>query len=164
MVESDEGALEAFWADAKVRAKLNRLSGYLGPSAAEALRPPAWAFGATPGQADELLALVLEGRKTATATALRDFEAADEELPSSGTLSIIVDGAGVPRALIATTEVRMVPFGEVDADHARAEGERDLTLESWREIHRNFFAESGGAPVTEDLPVVLERFEVLYAT
>ena len=43
-----------------------------------------------------------------------DYEAVGESLPEAGDLSIVLDGAGHPRALIATTDVRIVPFDEVD--------------------------------------------------
>ena len=46
--------------------------------------PAAWSFGATPEQADELLDLVLDGTKTATASALWDYDADDEPLPEAG--------------------------------------------------------------------------------
>lgn len=160
-----DSEIQSFWEDAKVRANLNRLRIYTGANAQESLCPPAWAFGADEDQADGLLALVLEGSKTATASALRDFEAGDEPVPTVGSLSIITDGAGHPRALIATTAVRTVPFAEVDEQHARGEGEGDLSLDHWRRVHRDFFTESGGgAEVTDDTLVVLERFEVLYST
>lgn len=163
--EQVDPAVSAFWEVAKRRAKLASLPGYFGPGALESLMPPAWAFGGTPEQADELLRLVLDGTKTATASALWDYEADDDPLPEPGGLSIVLDGEGRPRALIATTAVRVVPFDEVDADHARAEGEGDLSLEFWREAHREFFSafashDRGFAP---DMPVVLETFEVLYS-
>lgn len=159
---SNDGWIEAFWQDARVHANLNRLRAYLGPNVAETVPPPAWAFGADPETADELVELVLAGTKTATASALRDY--VDEELPTPGSLSIVTDGSGRPRVLIMTTEVRVVPFGEVDAEHARREGEGDLSLEHWRAVHRRFFAEtaamSGQDPeVTDDLEVVLESSE-----
>lgn len=156
--------IQSFWDDARLRAKVNRVPGYLGVNAREALAPPAWSFGAGPEDADALLDLVLAGTKTATSSALRDYEAGDEDVPGEGDLSIITDGAGRPRALIQTTSVRTVPFGEVDAAHAAAEGEGDLSLEQWRTVHRRFFEQSGsGAPVTDDLPVILEEFTVLHA-
>ena len=71
-----------------------------------------------------------------------------------------MDGAGEPRALIRTTDVRVVPFSQVDADHAAAEAEGDGSLERWRSGHRDFFERTIG--FTEDMPVVLERFELLY--
>lgn len=122
--------------------------------------PEVWSFGATPHQADELLDLVVAGRKTGTSSALSDYQEDGEDLPTPG-LSIIADGAGNPRVLIMTTDVRIMPFGDVDQAHAAAEGERDLSLDSWRAIHREAFAAHGN--VTDDFEVVLERFTVVYA-
>jgi uncharacterized protein YhfF len=163
-VSDDE--LEAFWAEARTRARLDSIGVYGGVTVLASLRPPAWAFGATPEHADELLALVLAGDKTATAGALWDYEAEGEPLPEVGGLSIVLDGAGHPRALIVTTEVRVVPFGEVEAEHAAAEGEDDRTLDSWRRVHEDFFTtyaahDRGFSP---HMPVVLERFRLLYPT
>lgn len=188
--ELTDRAVAAFWADARIRAKLNRIEAYGGPGVSDTVPPPAWAFGDSPAQADELLALVLAGRKTATASALRDYEqearerARGEEpegegaqdrgdvlvatdldlaLPEPGLLSILLDGAGRPRALIRTTDVQVVRFGDVTGEHARAEGEGDRSLEHWRRVHQEFFARTAphGEPVDEDTMVVLERFEVL---
>ncbi len=164
-VETVDESVEAFWEIAKHRARLDSsIPGYFGPTPAESLPPPTWSFGATPEQADELLALVLAGTKTATSSALWDYEADDEVLPEPGTLGIVVDSGGHPRALLTTTEVAVVPFDEVDAEHARLEGEGDLSLAHWREVHERFFTDNaahdrGFAP---DMPVVTERFKVLH--
>ena len=156
--------IEAFWDLARFHAKMNAAPTYFGPTPLESVVPPAWSFGATPEHADGLLRLVLEGTKTATATALWDFEAEGEELPQAGTLSIILDGAGHPHALIETTDVRVVPFDEVDEEHARLEGEGDLSLEHWRDVHERFFTEHAehDRGFSPDMPVVLERFRVVY--
>ena len=107
----------------------------------ESLPPPTWAFGATPEQADQLLALVLSGTKTATAGALWDYEAEGEELPTPGELGIVTDGRGVPHALVMTTQVEIVPFDEVSAEHAYLEGEGDRSLAAWAEVHERLFTE-----------------------
>ncbi|WP_018157345.1 ASCH domain-containing protein [Demetria terragena] len=153
-----------FWERARIKAKANPAPGYLGVTAADTVPPEAWAFGATSGQADSLLQLVLDGTKTATASALWDYEIADEALPAPGDLSIILDSAGVPYALIKTTKVDTVAFDQVDEEHAYLEGEDDRTLASWREIHQQFFTEHAGhgRPFSEDMPVVLERFSLVY--
>lgn len=162
--EPDE-LIEAFWREARVRAKLNPVPVCMGVGALESVRPPAWAFGDQPRMADELAALVVAGVKTATSSAQRDYEAGDEPLPRPGDLGIVLDGAGRPQALIVTTEVSVVPFDQVSADHAHAEGEGDRSLSYWRRAHRDFFTRAaeqrGGAGFTPDMPVVLERFEVL---
>ena len=157
--------IEAFWQRAQQHADLAQVSSYTGVNPLAVLRPPAWGFGATPEQDDELLGLVLAGDKTATASALWDYESEGEEVPSEGTLGIVVDGSGTPRALVVTTRVRVVPFDEVDAAHARAEGEGDLTLEYWRRVHEDFFTRhaSHDRGFVRDMPVVLEELRVLHA-
>ena len=73
--------------------------------------------------------------------------------------------SGRPRALIRTDRVEVVPFDQVDAEHAWLEGEGDRSLEHWREAHRRFFAEQAthAYGVSDVMPVVLERFELLYS-
>ncbi|WP_372729117.1 ASCH domain-containing protein [Nocardioides sp.] len=156
----DDSEIENYWIRARSQSRLTQLPGYLPQNMVEMVLPPAWSFGGTPEQADELLALVLDGRKTATVSALRDYDGA-EALPQVGALGIVLDGAGHPRALLETTEVSVVPFDQVPAEHALAEGEGDGSLASWRETQERFFAacEGGFAP---DMPVVLERFRVLH--
>ena len=162
MDTADDNELDAFWDIAREHADLSGVPVFFGANPVRTLRPPAWAFGATPEQADELLGLVLDGTKTATASSQADYVKEGEELPTPGTLGIVVDGAGHPRALVVTTEMRVVPFDEVDADHARDEGEGDLSLEHWRAVHERYFAEHADGGFLPDMPVVLERFRVLY--
>ncbi|MEJ5914943.1 ASCH domain-containing protein [Pseudokineococcus sp. 1T1Z-3] len=154
-----------FWETARGRAGIGRLAVVTGTTSSTALPPPAWAFGDSPEMADELLALVLAGTKTATASARWEYEHEGEDLPRAGDLSIVLDGAGHPRALVRTTSVDVVPFGEVGAEHARAEGEGDLSLAYWREVHERFFTEAleqVGRSFTRDLPVVCEGLTLLY--
>jgi uncharacterized protein YhfF len=160
----DESEVRSFWDLARFHAKLNSAPTYFGPTTLEVVTPPAWSFGASPEQADELLALVLNGTKTATAGALWDFETDDEPLPEPGTLSIILDGREHPRALIECTALEVVPFDQVDEEHARLEGEGDLSLEHWREVHERFFTEvaTHDRGFQQDMPVVCERFRVVY--
>jgi uncharacterized protein YhfF len=159
---SDE--IESFWVVARRQARLESLPGYFGPTPLGSVMPPAWSFGATPEQSTELAELVADGVKTATASAADDYSAEGEALPEPGVLGIVLDGDGHPRALVATTEVEVVAFDAVGEDHAFAEGEGDRTLASWREGHERFFREHDphGRGFRPDMPVVLERFEVLY--
>jgi uncharacterized protein YhfF len=162
MAIADDNELDAFWDIAREHADLSGVPVFSGANPVRTLRPPAWGFGATPEQSDELLGLVLDGTKTATASSYADYEKEDEELPAPGMLGIVLDGEGHPRALVVTTETRVVPFDQVDADHAREEGEGDLSLEHWRESHERFFTEHAEGGFRPDMRVVLERFRVLY--
>lgn len=162
--EMDEH-VRIFWERARPHVVKGAVPTYFGPTPLEALTPPSWSFGASPEQAHELLGLVLAGTKTATASALWDYETEGEPVPAVGNLSIVLDGDANPRAVIQTTAVETVPFNEVDAEHARREGEGDLSLEHWREVHEWFFTEnhSHGRGFSTDMPVVCEQFKVLYS-
>ena len=157
-------AIDDFWHLVRGRARLSTLGGVLGETPAAAVPPPAWAFGDNPELADELLALVLSGTKTATADLVRSYEAAGEPIPQVGDLSIVLDGAGAPRALLRTTRVDIVPFTAVTAEHARLEGEGDRTLASWRADHERHFRRTApdGFVFSDEASVVCERFKVLY--
>ncbi|MGB5950986.1 MAG: ASCH domain-containing protein [Ornithinimicrobium sp.] len=157
----DQQEIDAFWRDASIRGRLNPAGAYLGRTVDEALPPPAWSFGRDPAEADLLLGLVLNGTKTATSSARSEY-ADDDDLPTAGMLSILLDGGEHPRALIRITDVAVVPFDAVDADHAAAEGEGDRSLDYWRAAHRDFFSD-GEAPFDPLMEVVLERFVVLAA-
>ncbi|WP_084079356.1 ASCH domain-containing protein [Demequina sp. NBRC 110057] len=126
--------------------------------------PEVWAFGATPAHADELLALVLAGTKTGTASSVWDYEHAGDPIPTVGDLSIILDGAGEPRALLRTTAIDTVPFDEVTAEHAHSEGEGDRTLAYWRAAHERYWREHSESPrgFEPDMPIICERFELLF--
>ncbi|MDR1704278.1 MAG: ASCH domain-containing protein [Clostridiales bacterium] len=124
----------------------------------------AFHFELTERWANELLALVLEGKKRATASSLTALELEMERLPHPGDYSIVTDWAGNPRCVIETTAVTVIPFNEMTFDICKREGEDD-SLESWKEGHRRFFTAEGkqlGYRFAEDMPVVFEDFEVVY--
>lgn len=128
-------------------------------------RPPANAFGDSPALADELLAVILNGRKTATCASLWECEFDGDPIPEVGNLEIVLDGAGRPRCIIEITEVTIRAFDEVDPVFAAEEGEGDRTLESWRKGHWAFFerifVRIGRTP-DPAMPLVCQRFRVLH--
>ena len=122
-------------------------------------------FGGTEELANELLRLVLTGRKRATSSSLWAYELEGEKLPQEGDLSIVTDWAGTPRCVIRTTRITVLPFREMTFEICRREGE-DENLQSWREGHIHFFTldwEELGYAFSEDMPVVFEDFQMLYA-
>ena len=122
---------------------------------------PGFAFGDSPELADKLLALVLERTKSATCSALADFEQDDDPLPQIGERWIILDGAGKPTCIIEIRSVEVMPFNEVGADFAAAEGEGDLSYEFWHDAHKGYF-ERQPYGWSEDMDLVCERFEVIH--
>ncbi|WP_309646285.1 ASCH domain-containing protein [Phenylobacterium sp.] len=112
-------------------------------------------FGDGPELADELLALILEGKKTATCWSVAEGLKGSEV----GKRWVAEDGAGRPRAVLETVELVQRRFDEVDAQFAFEEGEDDRTLGSWRREHQAYFTRNGGfAP---DMPLWCERFRLI---
>ncbi|GED10644.1 ASCH domain-containing protein [Cellulosimicrobium cellulans] len=160
----DERAAEilAFWELARPSAGMARVGVVTGTTVSETVPPPAWSFGDNPELADGLLAAVLSGEKTATSSALWEYEDSGEPVPRVGELSILLDGDGHPRALVRTTSVEIVAFDDVDDDFARAEGEDDRSLASWRAEHEKYFRRVLEREFAPDMPLVCERFELRY--
>ncbi len=115
--------------------------------------------------ANALLELVLSGKKRATASSLLAFKGNPSKAPKKGDLSIVTDWDGHPRCVIETTAVTVYRFGDITFDICKREGEDDC-LETWREGHARYFTEEGkelGYEFSEDMPVLFEDFEVVYA-
>jgi len=122
-------------------------------------------WGDSPEMADELGALIAKGIKTGTCSALWEWEAEDNPIPEKGLVTIVINGKGEPLCIVETTDVFIRKYNEVDADFACAEGEGDLSLEYWREAHKNFFSRTLskiGKGFSEEMPLVCERFRVIY--
>lgn len=122
-------------------------------------------FGDSPGLADTLLAAVLDGPKRATSELVAEFAARGDALPRVGSHWIACDGAGTPRVVLRSTELRIATFDEVDEAFAHDEGEDDRSLASWRTEHRRYFQRvcaARGAVWSETDEIVLERFAVVW--
>jgi uncharacterized protein YhfF len=122
-------------------------------------------WGDGPAMADELGALIIQGIKTATCSALWEWEAEGNPIPNVGLITIALDGRGEPLCIVETVEVSIRKYNEVDADFARAEGEGDLSLHYWRAAHKNFFSRTLmkiGKEFSEEMPLICERFRVIY--
>ena len=123
-------------------------------------------FGDSPSMANELLGLVMSGRKTATCALARWYGPDLSPLPAEGDLFLILDGCDTPRCVIRTLSVDIRPIREVNAEFAHAEGEGDRSLEGWRAEHLEFWqreAKREGFAFTEDLDAVLHRFVLIWA-
>jgi uncharacterized protein YhfF len=134
------------------------------PADASSVFVAAWGFGDSPEMADELLDLVIDGPKRATAGALADY-VTDGPVPTVGDLMVLLDGSSRPRAVIRTTDVRIGPLSSVDDQFAWDEGEGDRTRTWWLDAHTRFFQRwfaKVGREFHPDIDVVFERFELVY--
>ena len=122
-------------------------------------------WGDSPEMADELGALIAQGVKTATCSALWEWESEGNPIPEEGYITIALDGRGEPLCVVETIEISTHKYNEVDANFAREEGEGDLSLNYWRDAYRNYFSRvllKIGKEFSEDMPLVCERFRVIY--
>ena len=112
-------------------------------------------FGDSPEFADELLELVLIGKKTATCWAANE----GDKGVVVGKRWIVKDGQGRASAVLETIEVVRRRFGEIDAAFAHDEGEGDRTLADWREAHTDYFTRRG--EFSPDMELYCERFRLV---
>jgi uncharacterized protein YhfF len=122
-------------------------------------------WGDSPAMADELGALIVQGIKTATCSALWEWEAEGNPIPQEGLITIALDGRGQPLCIVESIEVTIHKYNEVDSDFARDEGEGDLSLNYWRAAHKNYFSRvlpKVGKEFSENMPLVCERFKLIY--
>nr|WP_207636589.1 ASCH domain-containing protein [Enterocloster citroniae] len=118
-----------------------------------------FAFGDSPEMADELLALVLTGKKTATVSIVLE----DEQTPNVGDLSLVLDGRGSPACVIKTVYLETVKFYDLTWDMVKLEGE-DENFEQWKSGNIRYWtrdAAKRGYTFTNQTPITFERFEVV---
>lgn len=115
----------------------------------------------TPGQWRRWLnALVLSGRKRATAALLEYYRAESEEAPHVSEHLALVDDHGAPIGEVEVTAVEIVPLHEVTWRFAESEGEGFSSVEHWRDVHVRFW-ESLGLHVDDDSEVACVSFRLL---
>lgn len=122
-------------------------------------------FGDNPELVTELANLIVSGEKTATCSCIWEYQEEGNEIPNVGLKTIVLDGNDVPRCIIETTEVEIKKYSEVEADFAGDEGEGDKSLDYWRKAHKRYFTSTLpniGREFSEDMPLVCERFKVIY--
>ncbi len=120
---------------------------------------PKFAFSDQKAVADELCELVLAGKKTATCAPLYQYELEELPVPQEGERSVILDGSSKARCVIECIGADVIPFNEVEADFAAAQGEGDGSLKTWKKRQKALFESLGY--FDDEMLVVCERFKVI---
>jgi uncharacterized protein YhfF len=123
-----------------------------------------WYFGNSQKMALELAELVISGKKYATASLVAVNVLQPETAPIDDGYSVVTDFENNPLCIIQTTEIRHLPFDEVDAQFASDEGEGDQTLADWRDRHWRYFTNEAaglGIEFNEKSLICCERFKLL---
>jgi uncharacterized protein YhfF len=149
-----QAAIDAFWAE------YLRECGDPDRRYVEAFR-----FGNSERLANALPPLVLSGVKTATSTLLWEMEKNGAPVTRVGEYYIVLDWEGAPVCVIEITGVSVVPFDQVDEQFVYDYGEGERTLDWWNTRMWEYYARECrdlGREPARDMPVVCERFRVVY--
>ena len=122
-------------------------------------------MGNAPALCETLLGFVTTGQKTGLFSRPEELEATGL-MPTPGDLVIFTDYAGNPRCLVRMEECRRLKFSEVGPEHTACESPAARDLETWRGIHRRYWTPilaAEGAAFTDDVPVLFQRFRLLYS-
>jgi len=133
-------------------------------------REPFFEFGHPDdgGLGEELLQMVLDGRKTVTLALAREWDL-EGGPPRPGARIPVLDASGAKRAVVEVERVTVVPFSDVDHDALIASQVGDFEdAEAWRDSQRAFYegcreevALLLGEPgwrLTDDEPMVVTWF------
>lgn len=124
-----------------------------------------WSFGdGTPEMADKLAQLVVTGKKTATSSSLISYTYEEERMPVVNQYDVVLDGFDQPVAIIQYTKIEIMPIKEVSNLFASLEGEGDLSLSYWYNVHKKFFTaelEAWGKQFSDELLIACQTFKVV---
>jgi uncharacterized protein YhfF len=79
-------------------------------------------------------------------------------MPEVGEQLLLVGWDDEPLGVVETTEVSVVPAGQVDLAFARDEGEGFQRVADWRAAHERFWPDRA---ITDETLVVCERFRLI---
>jgi uncharacterized protein YhfF len=118
-------------------------------------------FG-TPGEfRDELISLVLDGNKRATAGTLQwHYIAENEPIEVIGEKLAVIDNQNQHIATIQATRVEVKRFADVPTEFALAEGEGDLSGDDFRASHFAFWSKLG-LDIKDETEIVLVYFDLI---
>ena len=118
-------------------------------------------FG-TPGESrNNLIAMILDGNKRATAGTLEwDYLAEDEPIEHVGEKLAVLDNENLQVATIQVTRVEVKKFSEVPDEFALAEAEGDLSGDDFRASHLDFWSKLG-LEIKAETDIVLVYFDLV---
>jgi uncharacterized protein YhfF len=114
---------------------------------------------------DELIALYLKGKKYAGSSLVEDFVTAGDPLPKVGNYWIVLGSDQSPKLILKTKKIEINKFGKLPERIAIAEGEGDLSLSYWRQVHTALYSpylEKWNVKDINEAHVITEFFEVAY--
>lgn len=114
----------------------------------------------------QVIELIGAGDKTGTFTLPWVVERTEQPTPAVGDTIILIDFDGHPHQIVRLTNIEKVAFGAITETHTAIDGTPVRDLAIWKPLHTNYW-NGMLAPfdrqVDEDMPVWVEKFELLYS-
>ena len=148
-------ALNAFLADARAALPHENIG--------TAVRPRCIGFNAE--TANNILAVIASGEKTGTFSPVWMHEKKPETRPFIAELVALCDFSGAPKILVTTVRLDLVKWRDIGPQETAIDGPAVRALEIWKPMHWKLWTgqlAEFGIQSTEDMPVCVERFRVLY--
>ena len=147
-------ALDSFWANA--RAVDSNLSDSY---------EVRW-FGIDAETTQMIFDYIKDGVKVGTFTLPWILENTGQSQAEAGQPVILIDYDGTPTLVLRILESTTVAFGDIDASITRLDGPAVQDPEIWKPLHQQFWEAQlakFGLTVTDSMPVLVEKFELVYA-
>ena len=147
-------ALEAFWAEAKKE--------HPDIAATYEVR----CIGVDEPSTAIVLELIKQGDKTGTFSLPWILEDQEQACSQKGDYIIYSAYDGSPALLVRVTEIERTAFGEINERHTAIDGSPVRDLSVWIPLHTKYWNKKlapFGRVVSSDMPVIVEKFEMLYA-
>lgn len=147
-------ALEAFWAEAK-KAK---------PAIGDDYEVR-W-FGIDAKTTQSIFNHITTDNKHGTFTLPWILERTGQPVTKVGTLITLIDYGGAPTLVLRITGNEVIKFGDIDERVTNLDGPPVRDVKVWKPVHRDFWngvLKKYDMAVTDDMPVLVEQFELVYA-
>lgn len=122
-------------------------------------------FGRSAEMSAILVQLIASGEKTGTFALAAEYERNPSQRPAVGDHFVVTHFDGSPALVYRITEVATVPFRDIGPQHVEVEGPNARKVDVWRNIHWPYWGSmlrDWGLEPRDDMPVVFQRFELLF--
>jgi len=122
-------------------------------------------IGLNPQTTATILNIVAAGEKVGTFSMVWMHEKKPETRPFIAEQVVLCDYDGTPKILVRTTGLELVAWRDIGPQHTAIDGPGVRDLAAWRPVHWRLWSaqlEQLGLKASEDMPICVERFQVLY--
>ena len=113
-----------------------------------------------------IIDFIKEGEKVGTFSLPWLMESENIPASNTGQPIILLSYDGKPEIVVQITDIEETTFGEIDYDVTKIDGPPVRDPEVWIPLHREYWnniLKPYGRSCTDDMPVIVERFQLVYS-